>query len=217
MKTGALLVALALVLAPSTVRAQDAATALQRAERAYDQLHTLRADFVQVLINPMLGAPDTARGTLFLAPPERFAMRFSDPAGDRIVTDGQWLWAYTPSTAPGQVIRQSVPENGTSTPNLFAQFVEHPLDRYAATYRGEDVVVGDTVDVVELTPVVEGLPFRSATIAVSRATGLLRRVGLVEASGQRRRLTLERITPNATIAPGEFTFRPPPGVKVVTP
>lgn len=216
MKTASALV-LALALLPAGAHAQDAATALQRAERAYDRLHTLRADFLQVLINPMLGGPDTTHGTLYLAPPDGFAMRFSDPAGDRIVTDGRWLWAYTPSSAPGQVIRQPVPENGTNTPNIFAQFVEHPLQRYAASYAGVDVVAGDTVDVVKLTPVVEGLPFRSATIAVSRQSGMLRRVDLVETSGQRRRLVLARLFPNVAIPSTEFTFEVPHGVKVVTP
>src|SRR5262245_61203996 len=120
------LIVLLLSLATSYLTAQSAPEALARAERAYQGVTTLRAEFVQTIDNPMLGKPETAAGTVFIGRPDRFAMRFSDPAGDRLVADGEWLWAYTPSTVPGQVIRQPIPHGGALTPNLFAQFVERP-------------------------------------------------------------------------------------------
>jgi len=208
-------VCLLLFVAP--LAAQDAPSALARAETAYWKLMSLRAEFEQTIVNPMLGAPETTRGTLYLVPPSRFAMKFSEPAGDRIVADGDWLWAYTPSTVPGQVIRQPVPQAGAATPNLFAQFVDRPLERYDATYAGADTVAGDAVDLVTLVPKVEGLPFRRVTIAVSRETGLLRRLAIVEDSGQRRTLVLASLAPNAAVPLGEVRFEVPRGVKVVTP
>lgn len=208
---------LAALLAPASLVAQDAPTALARAERAYRALRTVRAEFEQTITNPMLGAPERSHGTLYLAPPDRFAMRFAEPAGDRIVVDGRWLWAYTPSTVPGQVIRQPMPKAGAATPNLFAQFVDRPLERYEATYAGRDVVAGDSVELVALVPTARDVPFRSATIAVSLRTGWLRRLAIVETSGQRRTLVLTAFSPNATIPPAEVSFTVPRGVKVVTP
>jgi outer membrane lipoprotein carrier protein len=208
---------LAALLAPASLLAQDAPTALAHAERAYHALRTVRAQFDQTITNPMLGAPEVSHGTLYLAPPDRFAMRFTDPAGDRIVVDGRWLWAYTPSTVPGQVIRQPMPTAGATTPNLFAQFVDRPLDRYEATYAGRDVVAGDSVELVTLVPTTKELPFRSATIAIARATGWLRRLAIVETSGQRRTLVLTTFSPNVTIPPAEVSFTVPRGVRIVTP
>jgi outer membrane lipoprotein carrier protein len=204
-----------LVAAP--VAGQDAPAALARAETAYRKLTSLRAQFEQTIVNPMLGGPETSRGTLYLVPPSRFAMRFTEPAGDRVVADGEWLWAYTPSTVPGQVIRQPVPQAGAATPNLFAQFVDRPLERYDATYAGGDTVAGDPVDLVTLVPKVTGLPFRQVTIAISRETGLLRRLAIVEDSGQRRTLVLPAMAPNAPVLPAEVRFEVPRGVKVVSP
>src|SRR5256884_8535263 len=66
--------------------------------------------------------------------PSRFSMRFSAPKGDRIVADGRFLWLYTPSTTPGQVLRSRIPEYGSTGPNLIGQFVEHPRGRYTARY-----------------------------------------------------------------------------------
>ena len=207
---------LALLVGPP-VAGQDAPSALARADSAYRQLASLRAEFEQVIVNPMLGGPETSRGTLYLVPPSKFAMRFTDPAGDRVVADGEWLWAYTPSTVPGQVIRQPVPQLGAATPNLFAQFVDRPLDRYQASYAGRDEVSGDAVDLVTLVPKVRDLPFRRVTIAISTRTGHLRRLAIVEESGQRRTITLVAIAPNAPVLPGEVRFEVPRGVKIVTP
>ena len=208
--------AVGLVVA-APLAAQDAPAALARAEAAYRTLTSLRAQFEQTIVNPMLSGPETSRGMLYLVPPSRFAMRFTEPAGDRVVADGEWLWAYTPSTVPGQVIRQPVPQAGAATPNLFAQFVDRPLERYDATYAGRDTVAGDLVDLVALVPKVEGLPFRRVTIAVSRESGMLRRLAIVEDSGQRRTLVLTALAPNAPVLPAEVRFEVPRGVKIVTP
>jgi len=210
-------VALAMLLAPLPLSAQDAPTVLARAEQAYRAVTSLRAEFEQIISNPMLGKPERSEGTLFLVVPERFAMRFSDPAGDRIVADGEWLWAYTPSTVPGQVIRQPVPQSGAATPNLFAQFVDRPLERYEASYAGRDTVAGDPVELVTLVPHDDALGFRRATIAVSERTGWIRRVAIVEASGQRRTLVLTTLTPNAAVPRDEVRFVVPRGVKIVSP
>ena len=192
-------------------------SALARAEQAYRRLETLQATFTQTIVNPMLGGPEVSRGTLFLSPPSRFAMRFSEPAGDRVVADGTWLWAYAPSTVPGQVIRQPIPTEGAATPNLLAQFVERPLEHYRASYVGPDTVGGELVDVVRLLPRRDDAPFREAEIAVSRATGLVRRLAVQEVSGQHRTFLFEQIQTGIRIPDSEFHFAVPAGVRVVTP
>jgi outer membrane lipoprotein carrier protein len=196
---------------------QTADSALARAQHAYDSMSTLRVAFTQTLINPMLGAPEQSRGVLFLAPPGRFAMRFTDPPGDRIVADGTWLWVYTPSSVPDQVIRQPIPNVGANTPNLFSQFVDHPLARYHAAYLGADTVAGDSADIVRLTPRERDMPFTTAVLAIGRRDGWLRRLSLVEQSGQRRVLVFDRPAVNQTLPPAELRFAVPSGTKVVSP
>src|SRR5207249_10531486 len=111
---------------PNRLTAQDPWPVLDHASQTYQTIANLSADFLQVVANPMIGAPDTTRGRLYQMRPSRFAMRFTDPKGDRIVADGRYLWLYTPSTTPGQVIRSRIPEVGTTGPNLIGQFVERP-------------------------------------------------------------------------------------------
>src|SRR5256886_12619163 len=94
-------------------QAPDPGPVLDRASQTYQSISTLSADFVQIVENPLVGAPDTTRGKLYQMRPSRFAMRFVVPKGDRIVSDGRYLWLYTPSTTPGQVIRAKIPAVGT--------------------------------------------------------------------------------------------------------
>jgi len=207
----------AVLLAASPLGAQDATNALRRADLAYRGLTTLSAEFTQTLVNPMLGAPEQARGVLFLAPPSKFAMRFTDPPGDRIVADGLWLWLFAPSTVPDQVIRQSIPRAGVASPNLMGQFVDRPFERYRVEYVREEELAGELVDVVRLTPRGESLGFRWAEIAVARSDGILRRIAMMEESGQRRTLVFSAIRTRIEIPEGELEFEVPEGVRVVAP
>ncbi len=212
---------LALVFAfPSddpTIRQSDAFVVLDHASAAYDTVRTLSADFVQLVDNPMAGVVDTTRGRLYQEKPNRFAMRFTAPKGDRIVADGRWLWLYTPSTTPGQVIRTPIPATGTTGPNLIGQFVERPRERYTARWlRADSLASGASIaDVLALTPKDASVPYREAVVWVSRDTGLLARIELDETSGQRRVVVLRNLRVNARVPAREFTFAPPAGSRVV--
>ena len=74
-----------------TLQSPDPWPALDHASRTYRTIRTLAAEFVQIIENPMIGAPDTTWGKLYQMRPSRFAMRFSEPKGDRIVADGRYL------------------------------------------------------------------------------------------------------------------------------
>jgi outer membrane lipoprotein carrier protein len=188
---------------------------LDHASSSFQGVRTLAADFVQVITNPMIGDPDTTRGRLFQQRPSRFAMRFSDPAGDRIVADGRYLWLYTPSTTPGQVIRGHIPDTGTTGPNLISQFVERPRERYSARYVRGDSTAAGWVDVVALTPRDTSLPYSAAVVSVGRDDGLVRSIEISEASGQQRVILLRSLQVNVAVPSREFRFAVPAGVTVV--
>lgn len=195
---------------------QDPGPVLDRASASYDTVRTLQADFIQIVDNPMLGDPDTTRGQLYQRRPSYFAMRFTEPKNDRIVADGKHLWLYTPSTTPGQVIRTAIPGSGTTGPNLIGQFVEHPRERYTARYVRSDSTADDgTLDIIALTPRATDLPYSAASVWIAKRDGLVRRIDLVETSGQRRTIVLKHLVANRTVPAREFKFSPTPGLRVV--
>jgi len=193
---------------------------LDRASQTYQTVTSLSANFVQIITNPMIGTPDTTRGRLYQMRPSRFSMRFTAPKGDRIVADGRFLWLYTPSTTPGQVIRSRIPEYGTTGPNLIGQFVEQPRERYTAQYVRADSLPdggrpGGPADVIRLVPKGYDQPYSEATIWVGREDALVHRVDIVESAGQERTVILRNIRVNGGVPGRELTFSPPAGIRVV--
>jgi outer membrane lipoprotein carrier protein len=195
--------------------AQDANAIVGRSSRVYRSLSSLRADFVQLIDNPMIDSAES-RGTLVQAGPDKLSMRFSDPPGEAIVIDGQHVWVYTPSTTPGQVLRLAVPSGGPVYGyNMLAWLLDRPAERYQASYLRSDKLNGRPMDVVELVPAVPDLPFERAVVWLDREDALPRRLEISERTGSQRTLTLSRMQVNRSVPDRTFTFEVPAGVRVV--
>jgi outer membrane lipoprotein carrier protein len=194
---------------------QSAATIVGRASRVYRALTSLQADFVQTIEDRSQGDTLTSRGTVFQAGTNYFAMRFSDPAGEAVVVDGQYVWVYTPSTAPDVVYRRPLPTDPVYGVNLLAQLLDRPQDRYRASFVRRDTVAGRVVDVVELIPTSQSVPFARAVVWLGVDDALPRRIELDEAPGARRILAFTRLRPNAPTERTTFTFSVPAGVRVI--
>ena len=214
--TGRLLVLLGLLAsAAPPARAQDAAAIVGRSSRVYRSLSSLKADFVQVIDNPMIDSAES-RGTLVQAGQDKLSMRFADPPGEAVVIDGQSVWIYTPSTTPGQVIRTAVPSGGPVYGyNVLAWLLDRPAERYTASYVRGDKLNGRAVDVVQLVPAVPDLPFERSILWLDREDGLPRRLEITERSGAVRTLTLSKMRLNQSVPAATFTFQVPSGVRVV--
>jgi outer membrane lipoprotein carrier protein len=200
---------------PSLAAGQDAEAIIGRAARVYRSLSSLKADFVQVIDNPMIDSAES-KGTLTQAGSAKLAMRFSDPPGEAIVIDGKYVWVYTPSTVPGQVVRMQSPSGGPVYGyNLLAWFLDRPAERYRPSYIRSERVGGRTTDVVELVPAVPDMPFTKALIWVDRENAMPRRLEIHEQSGAVRTLTLSNIQVNQSLPQQTFTFKVPSGARVV--
>ena len=191
----------------------EAERVLARAARAYAALETLRADFVQRVENPILGRTTISRGHLAQRPPGRFLMRFSEPAGDLVVSDGSSLWVYYPSVDPGQVMRLPA-SAGAGSMDLQAQFLGDPRERFHASLRGQERIDGRAADVLVLDPR-QAAGFRRLVVWVDRADGLARRFEIVEENGTVRRFDLSDMRTGVTLEDALFRFTPPEGARVV--
>jgi len=210
-----LLLAGLLLSGPAPATSQDAQAIIGRSARVYRSLSSLRADFVQVIDNPMIDSAES-KGTLVQAGPDKLSMRFSDPPGEAIVIDGKHVWVYTPSTVPDQVIRLAAPSGGPVYGyNLLAWFLDRPAERYRASYLRADRTGGRSTDVIELVPAVPDMPFTKAIIWLDREDALPRRLEIHEQSGANRTLTLTNLRANQSVPQQTFSFQVPKGVRVV--
>jgi outer membrane lipoprotein carrier protein len=201
--------------APAGARAAatDAATddILRATARRYEQVRSLQAEFVQQLHNPLLGQTTRSRGTLYQRQPDRFLMRFSDPEGDVIVSDGEFFWVYYPSVDARQVIRSP---RGPQGLDLHAQFIGDPVRRFAATSHGRESVHGRPAHVLTLVPR-EPMGYRSLKVWIDVADHLVRRFELVEENGNVRQFELHDVVANPSLPDRLFQFTPPAGAQVI--
>jgi outer membrane lipoprotein carrier protein len=207
--------AIALALAPQTVLAQTVDQTIDRAVAAWQAAKTVRASFEQTLTNPLTGSDVTARGEFQQQGRNRIDIRFTDPAGDRIVADGKVLWIYLPSTTPGQVIRSSL-AHGANSVDLTGQFLTSPKAKYDISSAGTMSVGGRPAQGLRLVPKREGsAPFTKATVWVDDRDALVRQFEVTDANGVTRRVRLTSIRVNAPIDAATFRFSPPRGARVV--
>lgn len=209
----------AIPLSPAFGQNPNAAQILERAVQAYATVQTMRADFTQLVNDPMLGDTETTRGEFLQQRPNKFAMRWTQPRGDLIVADGQYLWVYLPSSAPNQVVRSSLAAasaaGGPGSADVVAEFLDHPQARFTTAYERAEAVQGRSADVLAMTPRDRNAPYRKVLIWVDRQDALVRQVEISEATGAVRRVTFDRLRINGLLATALFSFTPPRGARVV--
>lgn len=205
-------VASAEAVEPAPQGAPDAASILRRAERAYDALRSLEADFVQDLSVPLLNSTQRSRGKMYHRQPDRFLMRFSDPQGDVVVADGRYLWMYYPSNDAKQVMRASIGDNGQSV-DLQREFLSNPTARYNATLEGTETVAGRSAYVLTLVPK-QASTYRRIRLWVDQGDALVRRFEILEQNDALRRLELTNLRPNQPLGDALFRFTPPAGTQI---
>jgi chaperone LolA len=198
--------------ASAGARPQDANEILRRVEQTAAGIRTMEADFTQTLRVPLLGTNRTSTGKLYQRKPDRFLMKFTDPAGDVMVADGRYFWLYYPSNDRTQVIRTSIAAGGEQA-DFQRQFLSNATSRFVATLNGDDVVDGRPAWALTLVPRRQS-PYKVIRIWVDKADNLVRRFEMTEENESVRRVDLHGLRVNQPVSDALFTFTPPPGTHV---
>jgi outer membrane lipoprotein carrier protein len=210
-----LLPALALLAPPARRQEPTPAQVIDRASKAFSAARTVRATFEQTLANPATGSETKATGELVLQQPNRVSVRFTQPAGDRVVGDGSWLWVYLPSAAPNQVIKLPAKGKGVTGVDVIGDLLTQPRSRYAVAGGGAATIGGRATRIVTLTPKADGQPIDRARVWVDDADAAVRQVELTDANGLVRTLRMTSWTLNANVPASTFKFDVPAGARVV--
>jgi len=204
------------VVTASIAGAQSTDQTLDRAVAAWGKVKTARATFEQTVTNSLTGSSATAHGEYQQQRPNRVAIRFTDPSGDRIVSDGASVWVYLPSSAPGQVVKRSASDATALPLDITGEFLTDPRGRYDITSAGVGTVAGHPAKALLLSPKAQTqAPFTKATIWVDDDDALIRQFEVVEPSGVTRRIRITSLDLNVPVDKSTFSFTPPAGVRVV--
>jgi outer membrane lipoprotein carrier protein len=201
------------VVVPTAGEEQGAAI-LRRAASAYKTVSSMKADFTQKRDNPILGSTTISRGTLYQKKPDRFLMKFSDPAGDVIVSDGRYFWLYYPSADKRQVMRAPAQVGAAGGVDLQAQFLGDPLTRFSHTYHGKQDMGGRSTHVLTMVPK-QNAGYKSLKVWIDDKDALVRRFVLTENNGLVQEFTLSGLTLNPALSNDLFKFTPPADAHII--
>lgn len=195
----------------AAVPAADAAgdaQALARVERSLATLESVRAEFVQELVDPRTKTTQRAVGTLSLKKPGRFRWDYTQPA-QLIVCDGDRLWLYDRDLE--QVTVRRVRDTISQTPAMLLAGQTKIRDGFTARAAPRR----DGLDWVRLVPKRADTDFRELRLAFAGES--LQRLEFEDKLNQLTRIELKRIERNAKLDDALFRFVPPPGTDVIGP
>lgn len=214
-----LLLLVPLVAAPQVLQGQDgqAYEVLEAANERHYDLETLCAHFDQVIEVTLLKRTVPSEGTVCWRLPDRFSMRWSDPEGDLVVVDGEFLWTFHPSMDDKQVMRFSAEGAGGGF-NFYKNFLDNPRGRFTAVYEGRESMGEGTSHKIALTPKgpsgVRSAGFRTAIVWLDVDSLLITAVQYQDTNETIRSLKLSDIRVDIEIPDEVFRFVPPEGSRV---
>ena len=197
----------------SHAQAQNADAAIDRADDANARLNSKRAEFRQTLTNPLTGSSQTTSGVILRKKPNLLSISFE--SGDRVVADGSTLWAYLPSSVPGQVMRMPYSSTSAGSVDPADQFLNSPRTKFTITAGGSATVAGRSTHIVTLVPKRANSQFRSAKVWIDDADSSIRQFDVESSTGLRRRVVITRFTANPALSRSSFRFSAPKGAKIV--
>jgi outer membrane lipoprotein carrier protein len=211
-----LLTAHQLAAVPPKPKQASVDATITRAQSAWAKVKSFGASFEQIITNPITGSQMISKGQLAQRKPNKLAINFLDPAGDRIVGDGKFVWVFLQSATPGQVIKMANTDVGAASMDLIGQFLTTPRSKYDAVDAGSDKVNGRTARALILTAKPgERLPFIRAKVWVDSADALIRQFESTDATGIARKVRITALNPNAPFQDDVFVFKVPGGVRVI--
>ena len=212
---GVLALLLPVLLFQGPARAQDdrAVSLMEEAGVRYEAIEVFCAGFQQIMEVPLLEEIYESSGTLCQGQPDRFAMRWTDPEGDRVVADGEFFWVYYPSVDPEQVLQFSMALRPGGL-DFHREFLEAPGEKYELEYVGEEVLEGRTAHVISAKPLLRSA-FTEARLWLDVERSVILRVRIGMENGSVRTVTLSDIQLDPPTDPDRFRFSVPQGAQVI--
>ncbi len=208
----------AATLAPPAAAQQalpDVATAVANVQGFYNRTNTFSADFQQQYLAHAYNTTKTSSGHVIFSKPGKMDWEYTDPAGQRIVSDGTTLRVY--EAANKQMYEQTVNQSQypaalsflTGQGSLSSNFDFSILPGSQLQFTGGYVLVG--------VPKTATPAYTKVLFYVDQGTSQVLRVLILDGQQNRNRFDFSNAQANTTIDATKFTFNPPVGTTIVRP
>lgn len=198
-----------------------AKTLLNALSKKYRSFNAIKTNFRFILDNPQQGVKNfTQTGMIIVKPSQnKFHITLYEPSmkqktiGQEIVGDGKTQWTYTKRDNEIQINNA---DNSSGTLNPAQVFTMYEKG-YKYTYEGQVKVVGNTYEVVQLTPEDSKKSIFKIRLQIDKAKSLINTATLFDKSGNKYTYILDSPATNFTGSDAIFALNPKnfPGADVV--
>lgn len=193
-------------------KAQEVA---QKVQAFYDKTTTFSSDFDQEFFVKAHNVKKQSKGHVTFAKPGKMSWEYSEPQGNRVVSDGSVLKVY--EAANKQMYEQNVDKSQypaalaflTGGGKLGDTFTFDLYDGKDMNFPGGLVLVG--------SPKQPTAAYTKVLFYVDTATSQVRRVLIVDGQSNRNRFDFSNPRVNDPVKEDTFKFSPPPGTQVIRP
>ncbi len=201
--------------APAYAAGPTAEEIATRVQKFYDSTKTFRATFKQTYTIKVQNVQKVSTGKVVFEKPGKMSWQYDAPNGNRVVSDGTTIRVYEKENE--QMYEMSVAKSQypaalaflMGNGQLTKDFTLRLLDPAQMKFEGGYVLEGTPKDA---TPA-----YQKMLLYVDAQTNQVRRALILDAQGNRNRFDFETPVVNMPVSPGQFTFSPPPGTKIIKP
>ena len=186
---------------------RDLSDVLKSIEQHYNRARTLEVRFEQR--HTAQGRRRVENGTLALRKPGRMRWDYANPAGKMFVSDGKWVWFYSPLTNRAERSRLKESEDFRAP----LAFLLGKLD-FSRDFKDFELRETDGMAVVRALPKTGNVPYTSVEFTVS-AGSEIRRLLVTGADSSVMEFLFSGERMNPQVSDAIFRFTAPPGAEVV--
>lgn len=170
-------------------------------------VHSLKADFVQVVLDSNLKEVKQSTGTLSIKRPDRFRWDYLKPNAEIIVADGKRLWLYDVDLQ--QVTVKPLNDTLAASPAVLLS----GSNDVEKSFSVEDLGEKGGLEWVSLAPKVKDTDFDNVKLGFKGDDVAV--MELKDNLGNLTRITFSKLQRNVSVADDAFRFTPPKGADVI--
>jgi len=211
----AALVVACLLVIPAAAPAQELDQVVNAVEATYGKMTDLQAEFTQVARNKSLGQDVKADGTVYLKKGGKMRWDYKSPAPQQIVSDGTYLWVYTPEL--NQVNKGDAPKALAGPAGSFLQGLGKVREEFSVRFLNPaNKADASGRPVLDLTPKKPTPLLTRLVLTVDpKDHYLVRQAVLYDQLQNTVTMAFNRVVLNPGLGDTLFAFTPPKGTAVV--
>ena len=210
-----LLVACSLLLGPpASAQTPDLDAVVNGLESTYGKMNDLKAEFTQVAKNRSLGQDVKAEGTVYLKKGGKMRWEYKSPSPQQIVSDGTYLWVYTPEL--NQVNKGDAPKALAGPAGSFLQGLGKVREEFTVRFLNPaNTADGAGRPVLDLTPKKPTPLLTRLVLTLDPKDYVVREAVLYDQLQNTVTMSFNRVVINSGLGDTLFAFTPPKGAAVV--